>query len=97
MKIHDVKVNYPMKAKLLNTLVKDFNSFKVKLESLSYSEDDSMKVFTFNLVSSKDEYITKLLRYLTKEHEERFNFSTNEILYKEDNKKYFSELKVKIL
>ncbi len=97
VKIHDVKVNYPMKAKLLATLTKDLNKFKVNIESLSYSENNSSKAFSLNLVSKKDKSITKLLKYVTKLHEGEFNFSIQEISYEKESKRYFSELKVNIL
>ncbi|MBU1927871.1 hypothetical protein KKG77_02605, partial [bacterium] len=41
IKIHDVKANYPMKAKLLSTLTKDLNDYEVRLEALSYNEKES--------------------------------------------------------
>lgn len=97
VKIHAVKVNYPMKAKLLSVLVKDLNKYSVKLESLSYREDGNSKNFSLNLVSSKDERITKVLEYLTSKHEGKFNFSIKQISYEKESKKYFSELKVNIL
>jgi len=97
IKIHDVKVNYPMKAKILAKLTKDLNHFGVKMESLSYSETDSTKTFNFDLVSSKDRKITKLVQYLTKTHEKTFKFELEEINYDEDIKVYFSQLKVNIL
>ncbi|RLA71601.1 MAG: hypothetical protein DRG78_25000 [Epsilonproteobacteria bacterium] len=97
IKIHDVKVNYPMKAKLIATLVNELNKFNVKLESISYNENENFKSFSLKLVSSKDKKITKLLKHFTSTYENRFNFSIEEISYKEDSKKYFSELEVKIL
>jgi hypothetical protein len=96
IKIHDVKVNYPMKAKLLSIFSKDLNRFNVKLEALEYMENDK-KIFTFHLVSRKEKRITKLLKYLTKTYENRFEFSLNRIEFKEEPKNYFSELKVTIL
>jgi len=98
IKIHDVKVNYPMKAKLLSLLTKDLNKFGVRLNALSYTEDEKEgKVFSFDLVATKDKKITRLLKYLTKTHEGKFTFSLEEIMYKKEYRKYFSELKVKIL
>ena len=86
-----------MKAKLIAILVKELNKFNVKLEAVSYEEDENLKSFSLKLVSSKDKKITKLLKYLTSTYESKFNFSIEEILYNEENKKYFSELEVKIL
>jgi hypothetical protein len=97
IKIHEVKVNYPMKAKLLHTLLGDLNRYGVKVEALSYSEDKAKKDFKFHLVSSDDKKITNLLEHLTKTHEKRFKFSIEEILFEEDSKKYFGELKVELL
>ncbi|WP_373036015.1 hypothetical protein [Sulfurimonas sp.] len=97
VKIHDVKVNYPMKAKLLSMFTKDLNKFNVNVDSLSYSEDNKSKAFTLNLISTKDKKITHMIEYLTKIYEGKFEFSLEHIEFKEEPKKYFSELKVSIL
>lgn len=97
IKIHKVKVDYPMKAKLLALFTKDLNRFGVQLESLKYSEEKESQAFTLNLVSLQDRKVTKLIEYLTKKHENSFTFSLEEISYDKDEKKYFSELKVRIL
>jgi hypothetical protein len=97
IKIHDVKVNYPMKAKLLAQLTQDLNRFNVKMESLSYNENNNSKIFTLNLVSSKDRKITQLVHYLTKTHERVFQFTLEEISYDEEAHLYFSQLKVRVL
>lgn len=97
VKIHDVKVNYLMKAKILTTLTKDLNRYKVRLESLSFSEIDKKNVFELDLVAYKDIRITKLVKYLTKIHEDKINFSLEKIAYDKENKKYFSTLKVEVL
>ncbi len=97
IKIHDVKVNYPMKAKLLSTLTQNLNKYDVKLDTISYNENDDIKKFYLNLISSKDKQITSLIEYLTKVHEGRFEFSIEKIYYDEKTKKYFSKLEVKIL
>ena len=96
-KIHKVKVNYPMKAKLLATLTKDLNKYDVKLESLDYSETNTSKIFNLDLVSSKDRKITKLIQHLTRTHDGKFKFELEEILYDKESKVYFSQLKVNIL
>jgi len=93
IKIHDVKVNYPMKANLLYKLTKDLNANDVEIESLYYSQS-SKKMFTLNLVSSKDTKITNLLKFLTKKYHNEFHFSLTKISYEYTNKKYFSKLKV---
>jgi len=93
VKIHDVKVNYQMKAKLLALISKDFRRFGVRLEAVSYQKDN----FSFSLVAKKDKNITKLIEHLTKIYDRKFKFSLQEISYDKELKKYFSELKVEIL
>ena len=97
IKIHEVKVNYPMKAKLLDILTRDLNKYDVKVSSISYNEKDQSKKFTLNLVSTKDKIITNLLEYLTKKHEREFDFSLEKISFDKDSNQYLSELKVKLL
>ncbi len=97
IKIHDVKVNYPMKAKILALLTKDLNKFNVKVESLSYGESNTTKTFTLNLVSSQDRKITKLVQFLTQNHEKKLKFQLNDISYDDESKVYFSQLKVNLL
>jgi len=97
MKIHTVKVDYPMKAKLLALLTKNLNRFSVKMESLNYSESNTTKSFELNLVSSKDRKITQLVEHLTKNYDDKFKFSLEKIFYDEESKIYFSQLKVDLL
>jgi hypothetical protein len=97
VKIHEVKVDYPMKAKLLTTFTKDLNRFGVKVAKINYTELEKKKFFTFNLISTRDRKVTRLIEYLTKKHEKSFKFELEHINYDEDFKKYFSELKVSIL
>jgi len=103
IKIHDVKVNYPMKAALLYKFTKDLNRYRVKIESAAYSDNnetdrvDNAKELTFNLVSSNDKKITGLIKYLTKTYEDKFHFFLDEISYKKESKLYFAELKVNLL
>lgn len=97
IKIHDVKVNYPMKAKIMVDLTKDLNKFDVKLEKITYNEDEKAKNFKLNLVSKNDKQITELIEFFTATHTGEFMFSLEEISYKEDEKKYFSEVKVVVL
>ncbi len=94
VKIHDVKVNYPMKAKLLAVLIKDLNKFGVQINSITYGQSQKIKFFTLNLISSKDENITRLIKHVTKIHTGKFSFSIQKIYYDEENKKYFCELRV---
>ena len=92
-KIHDVKVNYPMKAKLTTEFAGDLNRFKVKLQQLSYHETEDFKGFTFYMISEKDKDITRLLEYLTSKKTSRFHFVLEEIAYDEEKKRYLSEMK----
>jgi len=96
-KIHEVKVNYPMKAKLLALLTQDLNKFDVRMQNVEYFENEKSKTFTFDLASSKDRKVTQLIEYMTKKHENVFKFELESIKYDEDFKKYLSQLKVSIL
>ena len=96
-KIHEVKVDYPMKAKLLTTLTKDLNLYNVNVQEVSYTQPNNNKVLTLNLVANKDRSITKLVEFLTKKHERKFHFTLKEIKFDTLTNKYFSELKVQIL
>ena len=93
LEIHDVKVNYQMKAKLLALISKDFRTFGVSLEAVTYQKNN----FLFYLVANKDQNITKLIEHLTKIYDRKFKFSLQEISYDKELKKYFNELKVEIL
>jgi len=95
-KIHDVKVNYPMKAKRISSLTKDLNKYKVKLDEVLYTENNttSEKSFTLNLLSSKDKRITDLIEWYTKTKSSQYKFSIKKIEFDEDEKLYSSELKV---
>lgn len=95
IKIHDVKVNYPMKAKLIAMFTKDLNKFTIKVDSIAYDEVE--KTFTLNLLSQKDKQITQMLEHLTKTYETKYDFSLRRIELKESPERYFSELRVVIL
>lgn len=97
IKIHDVKVNYPMKAQLITQLTSDLNKYRVKIQSIAYTQEEKTKQFALNLVASKDKKITQLLEYLTKKHDNVFKFSLENITYDETKKLYVSELKVNVL
>ncbi len=92
-KIHEVKVNYPMKAKALTSFTKDFNRYDVRLTSLSYAQNDTEKAFTFQLASKTDKRITALLEYLTKTKTKDYRFVLEHIVYDEEKHRYSSELK----
>ncbi|MDD5399965.1 MAG: hypothetical protein PHQ93_02120 [Sulfurimonas sp.] len=101
IKIHDVKVNYPMKADLIHMLTKDLNKFNVKLESALYAEktnkSGTKKELSLKLASSDDKKITDMIKYLTKTYEGKFHFSIDDISYEEKTKLYLGELKVNLL
>lgn len=94
--IHDVKVNYPMKAKLISDLTKDLNKYQVNLEKLGYSEDAKTKVkeFSLHLLSSQDKRITDLIEWYTKTRSSQYKFSIKKIEFDKEKKIYSSELKV---
>lgn len=97
IKIHDIKINYPMKAKLLSILTQDLNLYDVKIDNITYTQKESVKKFKLNLVAPKDKQITSLIEHLTKKHENKFDFSIERIFFDEKNEKYFSELEIKLL
>lgn len=97
IKIRDVKVNYPMKAKHLSELTKDLNKYSIMLTAINYNEEKDGKAFIFTLVSPTDKKITELLEYLTKTKTNMYKFSLQNIDYNEKEKTYISELKVKLL
>jgi hypothetical protein len=92
-KIHDVKVNYPMKAKALTAFTKDFNKYGVNLTQITYSENAEEKAFTFYLTARKDKRITALLEYLTKAKTKNYQFILEKITYDPEKFRYYSELK----
>jgi len=97
VKIHDVKVNYLMKAKILTDLTKNLNIYNVMLESIAYKNEDKSNKFELGLVSYKDLKITNLIKHLTKVYEGKLKFSIDTIMFDNSEQKYFSKLKVKVL
>ncbi|MEO1937832.1 MAG: hypothetical protein ABGW85_04260 [Sulfurimonas sp.] len=97
MKIHKVKVDYPMKAKLLALFTKDLNKFNVNIEEAFYTEKDEKQTLSMHLVAPTDRQITKLVEYITKIHEGKYRFDLNEIKYDDKFKTYLAELKVTLL
>ncbi|MBN2894732.1 MAG: hypothetical protein JXK05_02435 [Campylobacterales bacterium] len=92
--IHEVKVNYPMKAKLLSYFTNDFNRFDILLQSVSYTETEGKtKAFSFHLIAKNDKQLTDLLKYLTATHAQKYMFSMDKISFIEEEKHYNSELK----
>jgi len=94
--IHDVKVNYPMKAKAITELTKDLNKYKVKVEEILYQQDNKNKEksFSLHLLSKKDKRITNLIEWYTKTQSGKYKFTIEKIEFNEDKKVYSSELKV---
>ncbi|WP_298691629.1 hypothetical protein [uncultured Sulfuricurvum sp.] len=96
-KIHEKKVNYPMKAKIMADFTRNFNQYRVQLKTISYTEEvNATKTFTFGLVSSSTQDITALLKHLTDIKRDQYDFNLELISYNEDQKSYLSELKAVI-
>lgn len=93
IQIHDKKVNYPMKAKLLADFTRSFNQYNVQLKTLGYAEDNLSKTFTFMLTAPKTQNVTALLKHLTDTKRDKYDFNLELISYNEDEKSYISELK----
>ena len=97
IKIHEVKVNYPMKAKILSQVTEDLNQYKVKVTNIAYTENNATgRQFDFALSAPTDKHITSLLEYMTKERGEEFDFALGEILYDTNTTNYTSHLKAVI-
>ncbi|MEA3521368.1 MAG: hypothetical protein U9R50_00170, partial [Campylobacterota bacterium] len=93
-KIHDVKRNYPMKAKHLAYFTRDFNRYATHIKEVSYTESKKLgKEFTFTLIAKKDKELTDLLKYLTATKAKSYAFRMNKILYLDDEKLYSAQLK----
>jgi hypothetical protein len=108
VQVHDKKVNYPMKAKIVADFTRSFNQYRVKLNSLSYYEgnrsvdtngtliDDNSstpKVFSFMLTAPKTQDITALLKHLTATKQDRYDFDLQLISYDSNSSTFLSELK----
>lgn len=94
VQVHDKKVNYPMKAKIMADFTRSFNQYRVQLKDIAYNEDmNNSKTFTFGLISSKSQDITALLKHLTDTKRNQYNFKLVLISYDEEQKSYLSELK----
>lgn len=93
-KIHDVKVGYPMKGKIIAALSSDLNRYKVGVSDIGYREDETHKIFTFALMAKKDKQITDLLEFLTKNRTKQFHYNLESILYDDKDSVYRGDLKV---
>jgi len=94
LKIHDVKVNYPMKAEILASLTRDLNRYSVGVSEINYSQNKVTKAFTFKLIAKKDKQITDLVEFLTKSKTNRFHYNIEAISFDEESKYYRGDLKV---
>lgn len=97
MQVHEKKVEYPMKAKIMADFTRSFNQYRVQLKTVAYAEDlNNTKTFTFGLTSSSTQDITALLKHLTDIKRDQYNFNLELISYNEEEKSYLSELKAVI-
>lgn len=96
--VHEKKVDYSMKAKIMADFTRSFNQYRVQLKNIAYNEENngSTKTFTFGLVSSSTQNITALLKHLTDTKKGKYNFNLNLISYDEEAKSYLGELKAVI-
>ena len=94
IKIHEVKVNYPMKAEIMASLTRDLNQYNVGVSEINYQQDDQEQKFTLSLMAKKDKQITDLVEHLTKSKTSRFHYNIEEIAFDEDSKYYRGDLKV---
>jgi hypothetical protein len=96
-KIHDVKINYPMKAKHLAYFTNDFNRYRVYIDAITYTQSkNDTKEFTFTIIAKKDKQLTDLLKYLTTKKSKTYSFSMDKISYLDDRKLYSTQLKAVI-
>ena len=96
VQVHEKKVDYPMKAKIMADFTRSFNQYRVQLKTIAYSEDNISKTFTFGLTSTKTQDITALLKHLTDSKRNQYDFNLELISYNEEEKSYLSELKAVI-
>lgn len=96
VQVHEKKVDYPMKAKIMADFTRSFNQYRVQLKTIAYSEDNLSKTFTFGLTSTKTQDITALLKHLTDSKRNQYDFNLEMISYNEEEKSYLSELKAVI-
>jgi hypothetical protein len=97
IQVHEKKVNYPMKSKIMADFTRSFNQYRIQLKTISYNEDiNNTKTFTFGLTSSNTQDITALLKHLTDVKRDKYDFNLELISYNEEEKSYLSELKAVI-
>ena len=99
IQVHEKKVNYPMKAKIIADFSRSFNQYRIKLNSLGYTEvineenNISSKFFSFMLTAKNTQDITALLKHLTATKKDNYDFDLKLISYDGNNTGYLSELK----
>lgn len=96
-KIHEIKVNYPMKAKIIYFLTTKLNDHDILIQSIFYNEQKNIKNFTFNLISDKDRDVTQFLEDITNTSQENYLFTLENISFDKELNKYTSKLKVVLL
>lgn len=93
IQVHDKKVNYPMKAKIMADFTLSLNQYRVQLKNVAYLEENNTKTFIFGLTSSKTQDITALLKHLTDTKRDKYDFKLELISFNNEEKSYLSELK----
>jgi len=96
--IHDRKVKYPMKAKIIASLTKDLNKYKVQLSAIGYKDDLLTKshFFTLEMISRSEKQMTDMIEKLTKDNIQSYKISFKEIAYSDEDQEYKSSLKVEL-
>ncbi|WP_345986189.1 hypothetical protein WCX49_03480 [Sulfurimonas sp. HSL-1656] len=94
IKIHDVKVNYPMKAEIMAELTREMNRFDVGVSDISYAQDENEKAFNLSVMAKKDKQITDLVEFMTKNRTQRFHYNIEKIELDDNTSYYRGDLKV---
>ncbi len=97
VEIHNIKVNYAMKAKRIAYLTKALNKYGVQLKKIDYTQKNKQHYFTLTLLARHNKTITDLIKYLTKTDAKIYAFSLKNIIYNDKKKHYVSKLKVTLL
>lgn len=93
LQVHEKKVDYPMKAKIIADFTRSMNQYRVQLKYVNYAETNESKTFEFGLISSKTQDITALLKHLTETKRDRYDFNLELISYSDEDKAFISQLK----
>ena len=94
IKIHDVKVNYPMKGEIMAALTRELNRFDVGVSDITYNQDEDEKVFNLSVMAKKDKQITDLVEFMTKNRTQRFHYNIEKIELDDNTSYYRGDLKV---